>query len=159
MPFSYQEIIEHLELEPLEPEGGYFRRTYEKQSSSSNDLLSTGIYFLLTENTFSALHRLKHDELYHFYLGDPVELCELLPNRAVKKTILGKEILDNQQVQHLVPANTWQGSQLVEGGKWALLGTTMVPGFEWNDFELGKRDKLISKYPQNESIISSLTRS
>ncbi|MCZ6673441.1 MAG: cupin domain-containing protein [Verrucomicrobia bacterium] len=163
MPFSYTEIIDRLCLEPLPLEGGYFKRTYE--SSQSIDLnkgyeqpLGTCIYFLLTPAAFSALHWLIEDEIYHFYLGDPVALSELSPQKGLSKTILGQDLLSGQAVQHVVNKNCWHGSRLVEGGEWALMGTTMAPGFTWEDFELGIQDKLISEYPEHKTLILELTR-
>ena len=163
MPFDCTEIIEHLELEPLPLEGGYFKQTYV--TGQSVDLgkgyeqpLGTGIYFLLTPTAFSAFHGLMEDEVYHFYLGDAVELYEITPNKDLKKTILGQDIFKGQVVQHVVSKNCCQGSRLIEGGKWALLGTTMAPGFTWQDFELGNREQLISEYPEHKTLILELTR-
>lgn len=165
MPLSASEIIHRLELEPLAREGGFFRCTY--QTNQSIDLgkgysqpLGTGIYFLLTRESFSAFHRLIEDEIYHFYLGDPVELLELSAEKekGLRRTILGQDITAGQVLQHPVFKNSWHGSRLVEGGAWALLGTTMAPGFVWEDFELGNRDQLLSEYPEHKRTITQLTR-
>jgi len=163
MPFSGTELIKFLELEPLPLEGGYFKRSF--QSTQSIELgkgyeqpLGTGIYFLLTKDSFSALHRLIEDEVYHFYLGDPVELIELSPTLDMKRTFLGQNLAAGQLVQYPVLKNTWHGSRLIEGGAWALLGTTMAPGFVWEDFELGNREHLISIYPKHKQLILELTR-
>ena len=118
--------------------------------------MGTAIYFFLTADTFSALHRLRADEIYHFYLGDPVELYEMREGQ-VTKTELGQDIIRGQNVQHTVLAGSWQGSRLKAGGTWALMGTTMVPGFTWEDFELGSRGHLMARFPQYESLIRSLT--
>jgi uncharacterized protein len=163
MPLSCTELIKYLELEPLPLEGGYFKRSY--QSSQSIDFgkgyeqpIGTGIYFLLTTDSFSALHRLVEDEVYHFYLGDPIELFELSPTLDMKRTLLGQDLVAGQQVQYTVGKNGWHGSRLIEGGDWALLGTTMAPGFAWEDFELGNRDQLLSTYPKYKQLIIELTR-
>ena len=163
MPFSYQDVIEKLQLEPLPLEGGYFRRSYETEQELDlgkgfKQPLGTAIYFLLTPNNFSALHWLEEDELYHFYLGDPVELFELTPNKPIKRTILGPAIDQGHQVQYPVLRKQWHGSRLIIGGQWALLGTTMAPGFSWEDFKLGERDALIQAFPDCKSTITSLTR-
>ena len=163
MPLSSTEIIERLQLEPLPLEGGYYRRNYE--TSQTIDLgkgytqpLGTGIYFLLTSESFSALHWLIEDEVYHFYLGDPVELFELSSEVGLKRTVLGQGLANEQNVQYPVFKNSWHGSRLIEGGRWALLGTTMAPGFTWEDFKLGNRKELISEYPEFQKIIEELTR-
>ena len=116
MTFSCTEIIEHLYLEPLPLEGGYFRRTYE--TAETIDLakgyiqpVGSGIYFLLTPDSFSAFHWLIEDEVYHFYLGDPVELYELSPDEALRRTILGQDLEFGQQVQHTVFKNRWHGGK------------------------------------------------
>ena len=163
MPFSCTEIIARLQLEPLPLEGGFFRRSYT--ASQKLDLgkgyqqpLGTGIYFLLQAGDFSAFHWLIEDELYHFYLGAPIELFELSPENGLKRTELGQDISRGQQVQYPVMKNRWHGSRLITGGQWALLGTTMAPGFVWEDFKLGKREQLLSEYPAHMEIILALTR-
>lgn len=163
MPSSCTELIKYLDLEPLPLEGGYFKRSY--QSTQSIDLgkgyeqpLGTGIYFLLTADSFSALHRLIEDEVYHFYLGDPIELFELSPTFDLKRTPMGRDLAAGQLLQYPVLKNSWHGSRLIEGGEWALLGTTMAPGFVWEDFELGNREQLLSTYPKHKQLILELTR-
>lgn len=163
MPFTCKDIIEKLDLEPLPLEGGFYKRTYE--SSQTVDLgkgyaqpLGTGIYFLLTPDSFSSLHWLMEDEVYHFYLGDPVELFQFSHAMEMKKTILGQDLMQGQVVQHTVLKNCWQGSRLAKGGNWALLGTTMAPGFVWNDFQLGNRNQLLSEFPNYKEFINELTR-
>lgn len=163
MSLSFHDVIERLELEPLELEGGYYRRTYE--TAHSIDLnkgyeqpLGTAIYFLVTEDSFSALHWLDEDEVYHFYMGDPVELFELTPGEGMKRTVLSHDLNKGHQVQYPVLKNQWHGSRLIDGGKWALLGTTMAPGFAWQDFKLGKKDELILEFPEHRSTIEALTR-
>lgn len=163
MPFSVSEIIEHLNLEPLPLEGGYFRQTYQTDrlidsGKGSQRPLCTCIFFLLTPDAFSALHWLQEDEVYHFYLGDPVELFEIAEDGRLTRTVLGKDLHQGQQVQHAVFANRWQGSRLADGGNWALLGTTMAPGFTWEDFSLGNRKDLAAKFPRHQEIILHLTR-
>ena len=162
MPSSYTDLIDRFGLEPLPLEGGYYRRSYTNDQTIDlnkgyTQPLGTGIYFLLTPESFSAFHCLAEDEVYHFYLGDPVELFELSPTLGLKRTILGQDLGDGQQVQYPVLKNSWQGSRLISGGKWALLGTTMAPGFSWEDFELGNRDQLLSEYPEHRDIIQDLT--
>jgi predicted cupin superfamily sugar epimerase len=140
---SAEEVIKELGLEPHPEEGGYFRETYRSPSDFDpgppfvgERSCSTAIYYLLTADTVSAMHRLPGDEIFHFYLGDPVEMLELLPTGEGRVTILGPD-LRTMRVQHVVAGGTWQGARLVEGGKWALLGTTMSPGFSYDDYEHG----------------------
>lgn len=121
-------------------------------------IFSTSIYYLLTPDTFSAMHKLKGDEIYHFYLGDPVEMLNLMPNGRWKTVKLGHDIANGALVQHVVPHGVWQGSRLIEGGKFALMGTTMAPGFSFKDCEFGKRKSLLSEYASCASLIQSLTR-
>ena len=130
-----EEVIRLLDLKPLEMEGGYFRRTYENMDGVTNGKpRATSIYYLLTADTCSCLHRLPSDEVYHFYLGDPVELLVLDDLGQGSVHMLGGDLAAEMRVQAVVPAHFWQGSRLVAGGSWALLGTTMAPGFNDEDF-------------------------
>lgn len=169
MPVA-NEIIAHLGLEPLPVEGGFFKQTYvsqekygalthpEQQKSAKS--LCTAIFYLLTNepDSFSTLHRLPTDEVYHHYIGDPVGLLELHPNGSSTQVILGADILNGQKVQHVVPANVWQGSQLLPGGEFALMGTTMAPGFTPDDYIGGSREVLVGQYPDQRDTIRKLTR-
>lgn len=165
---SAEEIKSLLGLEPLPVEGGYVTETYRSTTElpvgalpegyGGARPLATAIYYLLTPDTFSALHRLPGDEIYHFYLGDPVEMLQLFPDGSSRALILGSGIGKGIQVQTVVPAGVWQGSRLVPGGRLALLGTTMSPGFDPADYEAGKRDELIQAYPEVPELISALTQ-
>jgi uncharacterized protein len=146
-----KQIQDLLKLEPLQPEGGYFAESYRSA-------LSSAIYYMLTPDAFSAMHRLKGDELYHFYLGDPVEMLMLKPDGSAEALLLGQNVLSGMRVQHTVPGGTWQGSRLAPGGKFALMGTTMAPGFDQQDYEPGKRDTLSAQYPAYAPLITFLTR-
>ena len=164
------QIIELLGLEPLPEEGGLFRQTYRSGEQIPAAALpsryggprrfATAIYYLLTDapDSFSALHRLKTYEVYHFYLGDPVEMLLLHPDGGSERPILGQDLAAGQQVQLVVPAGSWQGSRLMPGGRCALMGTTMAPGYEQDDFELGERERLLSGYPEQAELIRGLTR-
>lgn len=163
-----EQIMRALNLEPLPVEGGYFRQTYVAAESVARSALAprylgdkpftTAIYYLLTPDTFSALHRLPTDEVYHFYLGDRVELVELHADGRSSVTYMGSKILEDEVVQHVARAGSWQGSRVVAGGQWALLGTSMSPGYTQEDFELGERQALIAAYPQMREMITALTR-
>jgi predicted cupin superfamily sugar epimerase len=162
------ELIERLGLQQ-HPEGGYFRETYRSDEMIEKDALpkryagnrkyGTAIYYLLTKDAFSTIHRIKTDEIYHFYLGDPVELVQLLPDGSGRVTMLGNDIASGAHVQTVVSRGTWHGARLAEGGKYALLGTTVSPGFEFADFEIGHRTDLVRSYPSFRDCIIALTRS
>ena len=153
-------LIELLGLAPLPVEGGRFRQTYvsdETVAASAlpsrygrDKTLGTAIYYLLTDepDSFSALHRLPTEEIYHFYLGDPVEMLLLHAGGASENVVLGSDILAGQSVQFVVPRGAWQGSRLRAGGRFALLGTTMAPGYDPADYEGGRRQELMDLYPR-----------
>jgi uncharacterized protein len=165
-----EDVIEQLRLTPLPGEGGYFRQTWcarERVPAGAlgaryprETLVGTAIYYLVTDEPdgFSALHRLPTDEVYHFYLGDPVEQLLLHADGRSEHVVLGQDLAAGQRVQHVAPRDTWQGTRLVPGGHWALLGTTMAPGFDPGDFEIGRRVLLEQLYPGRAERIRSLTR-
>jgi predicted cupin superfamily sugar epimerase len=164
------QLIQYLRLEPLTFEGGHFRQTYVAEESVAAQALparygtprtfGTAIYYLLTSapDSFSALHCLKTDEIYHFYLGDPVEMLLLYPERRGERIVLGPDILGGQRAQFVVPRGVWQGSRLIHGGSFALMGTTMAPGFDFADWAEGGRDELLRQYPEHAELIRMLTR-
>ncbi|MDO4333868.1 MAG: cupin domain-containing protein [Eubacteriales bacterium] len=152
-----QQIIDALGLEPLPVEGGMVLQTYKSSLTIDGQSAGTTIYYLLSDSDFSHLHCLTGDEIYHFYLGDPVEMLELLPDGTTKITILGPDILNGQCVQHLVPAGNWQGSHLLPGGQFALLGTTMCPGYSDDGYTHGNAKDLTGRYPEAEKLIYQLT--
>ncbi len=151
-----------LHLEPHPVEGGWFRRTYT--SAGSVELprgmraQGTAIYYLLETGTFSEMHVLASDEIFHFYLGDPVEMLQLhLDGRSAVFT-LGPDLAAGQHVQLVVPAGVWQGTRLVDGGKVALLGCTVTPGFDFADYVSGSYAELAAKWPAEAERIRKLTR-
>ena len=162
-----EEIKSKLNLVP-HVEGGYFSETYRSDEYiSTKDLpsryagkrhFSSAIYYLLTPETCSAMHRLKSDEVYHFYMGDPVEMLQLYSDETGKIINLGQDILNGMEPQVIVKKNVWQGSRLKKGGRFALMGTTVAPGFEYSDFESGSRNELISIYPEFKDMIIALTK-
>ena len=161
-------LMKHLALRPLPEEGGYYAETYRAAVELSGDGLppvykgsrpaGTAIYYLLTPDTFSALHRLPGDEIYHFYLGDPVDLLLFHPDGRGETVTLGQDLEAGMRLQTVAPGDAWQGSRLRDGGRFALLGTTMAPGFVFEDFELGDRKKLLEQYPGFADEIAALTR-
>lgn len=164
-----KELIEHFHLEPLEGEGGYFRSTYVSGDRLSPEVFSdrypprsrkpagTAILYLITPDSFSRLHRLPTDEIFHFYLGDPVQMLQIPPQGGEPRSLLlGQDIAAGMQVQALAPARWWQGTRLVDGGEYALLGTTMAPGYTDADYEDADREQLQQQYPAWAEEIAGL---
>lgn len=159
-------VIEMLDLEPLPGEGGWFRRTYCSDESlaaaalpgryTTDRALATAIYYLITPDSFSALHRLPGDEIFHFYQGDPLIQLQLLPNGASQTLELGPELTAGQRPQIIAPRGCWQATFLQHGGEWALLGATNAPGFDDEDLELPDPDELLSGWPDRAEMIRRL---
>jgi len=155
--------IEKLKLEP-HPEGGYYCQTYKSDllmsaaSFPGPRAASTAIYFLLEAENFSAFHRLRSDELWHFYVGSPLLVHVIDPAGAYSSRLLGNDPDAGQVFQATVPAGHWFASHVADWTSWALVGCTVAPGFEFTDFEIAQRTQLIQKYPQHETIIRRLTR-
>jgi uncharacterized protein len=159
--------IEKLRLEP-HAEGGYFRQTYRSEMVIAREALpsgfsgaravSTAIYFLLEGKNFSAFHRLRSDEVWHFYAGSALVVHVIDPAGEYSSILLGKDTETGQMFQAGVPAGCWFASQLEDGKGWALVGCTVAPGFEFEDFEMGKREELAGRYPQHRELIWRLTR-
>jgi len=143
-----EKIIKKLKLKPLELEGGFFVETYRSQEKAKigkkKKNLSTAIFYLLRKRDKSKIHRLKSDEVYHFYLGDPVNLYLLYPDGKFEKKVLGNNIFKGELPQIVIPKMVWQSAKLKKGGNFALLGTTVSPAFEYEDFELA--DEKIEKF-------------
>jgi len=146
---TVEQVKSVLNLQPHPAEGGYFVETYRSAEVIPRAALpdrygggrcyGTAIYYLLTPDTISALHRLQSDEVFHFYLGDPVEMLQLWPDGTGRIILLGTDLAGGMQPQAVVPRGVWQGARLRPGGAFALLGTTMAPGFEYADYEAGRK--------------------
>jgi len=152
-----------LNLAPHPVEGGWFRRTYA--SEGTVELArgvrhqGTAIYYLLEPGTFSEMHVLDSDEIFHFYLGDAVEMLQLFPDgRRSALLTLGPDLQAGQLLQVVVPAGVWQGTRLKGDGKVALLGCTVTPGFDFADYRGGSYAELAEKWPQDAERIKGLTR-
>lgn len=130
-----------------------YRRNYEGPKDENGRAAYSSIYYLLTKNSFSHMHRLKTDEIYHFYLGDSMELLLLYPDGHTEIKILGTKLSEGQLPQILVPAGVWQGSRVVDGGEFSLVGTTMAPAYTDRDYEHGDWEELCKKYPEAEEKI------
>jgi len=163
-----EQIIKYFKMQPLRQEGGFFIETYRAKEVLKEEILPAGIsgdrnlssviLYLLTPKTVSLMHRLKYDEMFHFYLGSPVTMLQLHPDGSSEIFTLGQDIFEEQQVQVLVPRGTWQGAFIQPGGKFSLMGCSVAPGFDDADFELGDREMLLSKYPDMHELILHLTR-
>lgn len=159
---SAAEIIAHYRLETLPGEGGYFARFY---THAKGDLqgrrLASAIYYLITGESFSAMHRLASDELFHFYEGHTVEMLQLSENGEGRLLRLGAGYHRNEQRAVLVPGGCWQGLRLPDDapeGAYAFFGVSVHPEFRWEEFILGDRDTLCSMYPRWKQNIERLTR-
>lgn len=168
MQYTAETIIRELGLVPHPEEGGFFRETYRAEETITHTALpdvydghrhhSTAIYYLLTPETFSHLHRLNSDEVFHFYMGDPCEMLQLHPDGRAETVVLGHDILSGQHPQVLVPKGVWQGMRLLPGGTYGLMGCTVAPGFEFVDYEHADRAELLRQYPEAETGIIRLTK-
>jgi predicted cupin superfamily sugar epimerase len=162
--------IEHLDLRP-HPEGGYYRETYRATESIAWDGLparfsgprafSTAVYFLITRDAFSAFHRIRSDELWHFYAGSAVTLAILDAGGAgtLATASLGRDPTRGETPQAVIPAGAWFAAEVAPPGDFALVGCTVAPAFDFADFELAARADLLRAYPQHRGVIERLTRS
>lgn len=159
-----QHLITHLQLTP-HPEGGWYRETFRSAGTfeGAGDYPEgrnyfTSIYFLITSGNFSALHRIRSDESWHFYEGDPLEVVEITPAGELKKTILGNDLSKGHVFQYTVTAGNWFGSRVLAGGTYSLVGCTVAPGFDFRDFEMGEREAMCSVFPVHRKLIEEMTR-
>jgi predicted cupin superfamily sugar epimerase len=163
---NVDDIIRTLGLVP-HTEGGYFHEVYRSAETVGRGTLperyegdrhyGSSIFYLLTGDTFSAMHRLKTDEVFLFQLGDPVELLRLYPDGNGDVVTLGAAIDKGHMLQCVVPRGCWMGLSLASGGVYGLLGTVMAPGFDFRDFEMGDREELNAEYPGFTERICRLT--
>ena len=151
------------------PEGGYYCETYRSQLSIAREalppefsgprLVSTAIYFLLEGENFSAFHRLRSDELWHFHAGSTITVHVIGPDGGYSEIQLGSNAQAGEVFQAVVKAGCWFASRVRDRSSFALAGCTVAPGFDFADFELGKRSELVKLYPQHRELIEQLTRS
>jgi uncharacterized protein len=159
--------IDTLKLEP-HPEGGYFRQTYKADLLLPENSLpaeftgaraaSTAIYFLLDKQNFSAFHRLCSDEIWHFYAGAPLVVHVIDPQGKYSTMSLGTDLESGQVPQAVVRAGCWFASHVADWKSFALVGCTVAPGFEFDDFEMADREQLARLHPQQREVIERLTR-
>jgi len=163
-----EEIIEKFDLSP-HPEGGYFKETYRSsgeidknslpQSYQGNRNYATCIYFLLTSDTFSAFHKIKQDEIWHFYAGAPIKLYIISEEGVYSEQIIGTNFSEGQIPQFVVPGNHWFAAKTITNNDYSFAGCSVSPGFDFKDFELPGRKELIAKFPEHKEIITGLTHS
>jgi predicted cupin superfamily sugar epimerase len=164
-----EELKKLLGLKPHPQEGGWYVRTYESAERLPAEIFadgrydgprrtSTAIYYLLEPETFSEMHLLHSDEIFHFYAGDAVEMLQLFADGTGERVVIGNDLAAGERPQVVVERGVWQGSRLVPGGKWALLGCTVSPGFEFVDYAEGIRAELIKRWPKWAEMIAGLTR-
>ena len=165
MKAAIDSIIQSYKMLP-HPEGGFYKESYRSDLLLEGDSLSNGmngrrncstaILFLLVENSFSAFHRIKSDEVWHFYDGDPVDIHVIESNGLNRMIKLGKNPLQNEVFQAVVPAGAWFASKTA--GVYSLVGCTVAPGFDFADFELAKAELLAAEFPDHRKLIFSFCR-
>jgi hypothetical protein len=164
------EVKRILGLQPHPREGGWFVRTWESEEfveAAAFDegrydgarRTSTAIYYLLEPGTFSEMHRLESDEIFHHYMGGAVEMLQLFEDGSSSRVVIGKDLEAGERPQHVVQRGVWQGSRLLVQEGWALMGCTVSPGFEFVDYEDAGAEELVAKWPGEAERIRGLTRS
>jgi len=167
MDISVKELVEGLKLKP-HPEGGSYREVYRSagiisgvalgNSFSGDRNYSTSIYFLLTSGSFSAFYRIKQDEVWHFYLGTALHVHAIDRNGKLTTHTLGNDIAAGENPQVIIPSGCWFASGVIKPDSFSLVGCTVAPGFDFDDFELARRNELTRTYPQYTEIIKAFTR-
>ena len=161
------QLIQQYNLEP-HPEGGWYKQSYKSKEQiaatalperfSGDRAFSTAIYFLLEQGDFSAFHRIKSDECWHFYSGDPLLIYIIDQDGELKIISVGNDFKEGQSFQYVVPANCWFASRPAPGSEYCFVGCTVSPGFEFEDFELADLTELSAIYPKHKKIIEQLCR-
>lgn len=143
------EIVRALQMQALEPEGGYWRPVYRSQLADGNGQCACGsILYLVTPDSFSHFHKLTVDEIFHFCSGDPVEQIILKPDGTMHMVVLGADpVGKGHQPVSVVPAGCWQAARLLEGGRHALLAATTVPGYTDQCVTHCAAQKLATEHP------------
>lgn len=164
---SIAEIVAHFQLNP-HPEGGYYKETYRSSEMIEQEALparfdgdrpfATAIYFLLDQGNFSGFHRIKSDETWHFYAGDPLLVYVIHPNGSLETIGLGQNIMAGEIFQATVPAGCWFASEPAPESRFSFVGCTVSPGFDFMDFELAEFNSLAIQYPQHSSLLQRLCR-
>jgi predicted cupin superfamily sugar epimerase len=161
------QLVQRYTMQP-HPEGGYYKETYRCMQTIPQQVLSrrfagernisTAIYFLLEQGNFSAFHKIKSDECWHFYAGGPMNVYVIHINGHLETIKLGSDISYAQTFQHVVPSGCWFASEPASNSTFSFVGCTVAPGFDFDDFELAKAADLIKVYPQHKELINRLCR-
>jgi uncharacterized protein len=160
-----EEIIKHFSMRK-HPEGGVYAQTYrsagiiQKAALGGFDgdrVYSTAIVYLLRQGEYSRLHRIRQDEVWHFYLGHPLRIVEITSDGTQKETILGQNFAEGQTLQYVVHAGNWFGATPCAASAYSFVGCTVAPGFDFADFELGERTSLLAKFPASSALIAEFT--
>jgi uncharacterized protein len=152
-------LVKKLGLEK-HPEGGYFKQTYRSDTIVNVEgydgprNIATAIYYMLAGDEFSAFHRIKSDEVWHHYAGGPITLYTISSDRKLSKIKMGND----GTFQVIIKAGTWFAAALDSKRSYCLLGCTVSPGFDYRDWELGKRSDLVEMYPQHKKVIERYTK-
>ena len=162
-----EQLIKQFDLQP-HPEGGWYKQTYKSNELvpasalpgrfNADRVFSTAIYFLLEKGNFSAFHKIKSDECWHFYAGDPLQVFVIDQTDDLKIITLGNDVNKGEIFQYVVHATCWFASRPAPGSEYSLVGCTVAPGFEFEDLELADEKSLSALYPQYKSIIKELCR-
>ncbi|HKI79374.1 MAG TPA: cupin domain-containing protein [Ignavibacteriaceae bacterium] len=150
------------------PEGGYYNEIYSAGEIIEADVLpvryegarvfSTSIFFLLEGEQISSLHKLKSDEIWHFYDGSTINIYIISSNGKLEKRTLGRNLENDELIQTVIEKNNWFGADLNDKSSYGLIGCTVAPGFDFDDFEIGKREELLKKFPDQKDIILNITK-
>lgn len=167
MDNEIKNIVAKLDMKP-HPEGGFYKETYRSDGVIPKDTLGhrfsgarnycTGIYFLLTSENFSAFHRIQQDEMWHFYGGSSLYVHVINANGVYTRHIVGMNLDEGEIPQLVVPADCWFASSVKEKDNYSFVGCTVSPGFDFEDFELAERSKLIQEFPAHKETINKYTR-
>ncbi|MGD1834999.1 MAG: cupin domain-containing protein [Nitrososphaeraceae archaeon] len=145
------------------PEGGYYKENfrsdiYFENSKKQKRSLATSIYYLLEGNDFSSFHKIKSDEIWHFYYGSNIIVHVIEKNSSLSSNIIGNNIKHgNEKMQMIIEKDLWFAAEVSEKSSYSLVGCTVIPGFEFDDFELSRKEELVKKYPMHENIIRRLS--
>ena len=161
-----EEIIKKLNLSK-HPEGGYYIETYRSEGIIPGSALpriysgdrnhATLIYYMLVGNDISCFHKLKSDEIWHFYYGSPVLIYVINKNGELKTILLGKEIEKKEQFHYVIKAGDWFGAEVADKSSFALMGCTVCPGYHFDDSEIAKRELLLKQFPEHRDLIMRFT--
>lgn len=164
---TVQHLVQQFNMLP-HPEGGYYKETYRSAEIINKDALptrfdgnryfSTAIYFLLEQGNFSAFHKIKSDECWHFYAGQSLLVYVLQSDGSLDIIRVGNNIAAGETFQYVVPANCWFASEPAPESEFSFVGCTVAPGFDFADFELAKANELIKMFPQHQAIVQRLCR-